>query len=401
MSFWKKKRDIIDTQRFLHQDVENVLDRLRQYIEQEDYAGYDPYDALNSPLIRSVSARSKVLRMAFTQLLRRNPVNLRPLLGVRKAHNPKGIGLFLWGYSKLYKLYRRQEDRDKIDYLLGLLDKLKSDGYSGNAWGYNFDWQNRVFLRPRGVPTVVNTAFIGHALLDCYTYTGMQKALDLALPIKSFVLQDLHRTPDGDNFCFSYTPCDTDVVHNANMLGASILMRLSKYDGDKDCRDTALASLAYSMQYQRDDGSWFYANPSYYHWIDSFHTGFNLQALHYFFSEGEAIQYKPAFEKGLQFYTDRFFLDDGTPKYYHDRTCPIDIHSPAQAIAFLSVMGDEYGDLVHRILAWMLNHMLSPKGYFYFQKTRYFTNKIPYMRWTQAWAFHALTSYLLQNERHQ
>jgi len=43
----------------------------------------------------------------------------------------------------------------------------------------------------------------------------------------------------------------------------------------------------------------------------------------------------------------------------------------------------------------MIENMQGPDGAFYFQKNKYFTNKIPYMRWSQAWAFHALTEYLL------
>ena len=43
----------------------------------------------------------------------------------------------------------------------------------------------------------------------------------------------------------------------------------------------------------------------------------------------------------------------------------------------------------------MLDNLYDPKGHCYFQKTKYYVNKIPYMRWSQAWAFHALTSFLL------
>jgi N-acetylglucosaminyldiphosphoundecaprenol N-acetyl-beta-D-mannosaminyltransferase len=39
--------------------------------------------------------------------------------------------------------------------------------------------------------------------------------------------------------------------------------------------------------------------------------------------------------------------------------------------------------------------MYSGRGFFYFRKGRFFTNRIPYMRWSQAWVFHALTEYLL------
>ena len=34
--------------------------------------------------------------------------------------------------------------------------------------------------------------------------------------------------------------------------------------------------------------------------------------------------------------TDYFFEADGKPKYYHNKTYPIDIHCPAQIIVTLS-----------------------------------------------------------------
>lgn len=367
---------------------------LREYVEAQDYAGYDPYDALNSPLLKLLSRRSKILRMAFTQVVRRSPVNLRPLLGVKKGHNPKGIGLFLWGYTKLFEIDKDEQHLRKIEYLLDLLEALKSHDCSGNGWGYNFDWQQRAFFRPKGVPTVVNTAFIGHALLDCYLSTGSQRALDLAIPIKNFILQDLNRTREGDSFCFSYTPVDTDVVHNANMLGASILIRLLKYSPDSLCEDAALSSLAYSMRYQHDDGFWYYGNSWKYKWIDSFHTGFNLEALRYFLDDDFGQEYRQAYEKGVKYYSDNFFLEDGTPKYYHNRTYPIDIHSSAQAICFFCREGEKYQELADKVLNWMLRNMYSDKGYFYFRKGKFLTNRISYMRWSQAWVFHALTEYL-------
>ena len=382
-------------------NVDNALGRLRDYIESADYAGYDPYDALNSPLIRLLSCRSKWLRIAFTQFLRRCPINLRLYMGVKKGHNPKGIGLFLGGYTKLYGTYKQDEYLEKIQYLLELLDKLKSQGYSGNCWGYNFDWQSRTYLRPKGVPTIVNTAFIGHALLDCYECTGLQQALDMAVPIKDFIINDLYRTKKGDTFCFSYTPVDTAVVHNANMLGASILIRLLRYFEDSVSENVALSSLAYSMDHQHEDGSWHYAATETQKWIDSFHTGFNLQALRYFLDEGFAQEYYKDFTRGVRYYAEHFFLTDGTPKYYHNCVYPLDIHASAEAIHFFSGMGDKYQELTDRVLDWMIKNMFSPQGHFYFRKTRYFTNRIPYMRWSQAWVFHALNQYMYQKDKQE
>ncbi|HXE98646.1 MAG TPA: hypothetical protein VN642_19745 [Dongiaceae bacterium] len=374
-------------------DFDYHLAKLRQHIEAENFAGYDPYDGLNSPITRVLSLGRKYGRISFIQGMKRSPLNLRPLLGIKKGHNPKGIGLFLWGYAKLYKTDPRPEYFEKTERLLDLLEQLKSTGYSGNCWGYNFDWQSRAFYVPKQTPTIVNSAFIGHALLDTYLHTGNKKALEMAVPIKDFILNDLNRSEEKGTICFSYTPLDHTAVHNANLLGASLLIRLYPYTNDKRLKDTGLASLAYTMNHQKPDGSWYYADTSFQSWIDSFHTGFNLQSIQYFLEEGFAEEYRPAFARGVDYYAQNFFLADGTPKYYHDRIYPIDIHSPAQALVFFSRMGRPYDELTDRILTWTLNNMQDQQGYFYFQKLEKYTNKIPYMRWGQAWAFHALTEY--------
>ncbi len=408
------------------------LKKLKAYVEKEQFAGYDPYDALNSPILNGLSFGNKYLRIAFTQGLKRLPFNLRPLFLVPKDYNPKGLGLFLWGYAKLYKCEKNPLYLTQIEKLLDLLDGCKTevcldtglrrydkggldlphrgtmarlrgndkekdgnDSGGGHGWGYNFDWQSRAFFVPKYTPTVVNSSFIGHALLDTCAFTGLTKAREMALPIGDFILQDLHRLEEDGTICFSYTPIDNYFVHNANLLGASLLIRLFKETGKEAYKGTALTALAYSMKHQRDDGSWFYAEKDMAHWIDSFHTGFNLQAIRYFLDLGFAEEYRPQYEKGVRFYADNFFLTNGTPKYYHDRIYPIDIHSPAQAVVFFSGMGSAYVELTKKILNWMVENMQGPDGAFYFQKHKYYTNKIPYMRWSQAWAFHALTAYRL------
>jgi len=374
-------------------DVTQYLHALRHYVEERGFAGYDPYDALNSPLIRALSFGTKYGRIAWTQLMRRSPVNLRPILGAPRQQNPKGMGLFLGGYARLAAMGDSTAS-DAIAPLLESLSVLSSKGYSGNCWGYNFDWQSRAAFVPKGTPTIVNTSFVGHALLDAHEHCGSAEALEMASTIGDFMLRDLNRKHEGDAFCFSYTPIDENYVHNANMLGASLLIRLARIIDRPALRDDGLASLAYSMEHQRDDGSWPYAETHFQQWIDSFHTGFNLEALRTVLSLGEAEQYRDAYVQGRAFYVDNFFLPDGTPKYYHDTTFPIDIHAPAQAIAFFSREPREaFGELTDRILEWMLENLHDPRGFFYFRKHPHLTIRIPYMRWGQAWAFHALTRY--------
>lgn len=378
-------------------DTQLYIRQLLSYIESKDYAGYDPYDALNSPFLRMLCKKSKWGRIAFTQVLRRFPVNLRAMLGVKKGHNPKGLGLFLEAYAKFYAVEKKSEYLEKIDYLLSLLERFRSTGCSGNAWGYNFDWQSRLVYRPKFTPTVVNTSFIGHALLDTYEITGKEHALEMALAIEDFIVKDLNRKKEGDVFCFSYTPIDHDYVHNANVLGASLLIRLYKLIGNRELRQTALESLGYCFKHQREDGAWGFAETDLQQWVDSFHTGYILESIRHFLYLGEATEWKEHYKRGVNYYANNFFLEDGTPKYYDDKVYPIDIHSPAEAIYFFSGEGEEYNNLTEKIMTWMIMNMWDKSGYFYFRKTPYFTNKIPYIRWSQAWGLRALAEYCFNN----
>jgi len=375
----------------------SITNQLGKLASVDDFAGYDPYDALNSAFVRSSSFGLKYGRIAWTQLLRRLHINIRPFIGIKRGHNAKALGLFLSGYAKLNFMSPNDDYSSQIVRLMHLLEVNKSKNYSGYCWGYNFDWQSRAFFIPKYTPTIVNSSFVGHALLDLHEYTGNQEALNMAVSIKDFILKDLNRTIDGNTFCFSYTPIDNTGVHNANLLGASLLIRLFHVLGDESLRTAALESLAYSMKYQHEDGSWFYAESSIQRWIDSYHTGFNLHAIRIFLKLNEADEFRHAYKKGVDFYSDNFFLSDGTPKYYHNKIHPIDIHSPAQAISFFSEEGNHHKNLTENVLNWTIENMLSSKGHFYFRKGRIFTNKISYIRWSQAWMFHALTDYQFNN----
>jgi hypothetical protein len=99
--------------------------------------------------------------------------------------------------------------------------------------------------------------------------------------------------------------------------------------------------------------------------------------------------------RGLKFYRDNFFLPDGTPKYYPDRIYPIDIHSCAQSIITLvrlDSVSRQNQSLVEKVALWTLANMQDEKGYFYFQRRSWLTNRIAYMRWSQAWMLKALVT---------
>jgi hypothetical protein len=52
-------------------------------VQAMKYAGYDPFDSLNSGLIGNTPLGNfKLMRLAWLQFGKRSPINFRPLLGV-------------------------------------------------------------------------------------------------------------------------------------------------------------------------------------------------------------------------------------------------------------------------------------------------------------------------------
>lgn len=383
----------------MKEKVEKSLLALREYCERENFKGYDPYDGLNSTLFQKSSAlsKSRLARLICIQFFKRSPINLRPLCRVEKDFNPKGLGLFLSGYCNLYRLERRQEYLDTIVFLIKKLEELESRGWSGSCWGYNFDWQARAFFHPKYTPTVVASSFIGYSLLDAYEILNDSKLIRTARSICDFILNDLNKTYDSDgNFAFSYSPLDNTQVFNATLLASKVLSRTYYYTREEHLIGAAKKSIDFCIRHQNHDGSWPYGTLPYHQWIDSFHTGFNIESLREYQKYSADDSYDTNIEMALEYYLNRFFTAEGIPKYYHNQTYPIDIHAPAQLVVTLCRLGafNKHKKIVESVLKWTIDNMQSSKGYFYFQKRRRYLISIPYIRWAQSWMFLSLSLYL-------
>ncbi len=386
--------------------------RLKQYCESEGFKGWDPYDGLNSRLFQALPLlkHSALCRLVVIQGFKRSPVNLRRLAMVPKEYNAKGIGLLLQGCCNVFETVKRNPSltqqfgtldaiKAQIASLAQLLLSLRSQGdYHGSCWGYNFDWQSRrQFLFPKYTPTVVATKFAATALLSAYEITHDEQLLQAALSSADFVMQDLHRTPLGPGFLFSYSPLNGhNTVYNASLLGSELLSIAYRHTGDDAYRQAAQASVAACCQAQNADGSWCYGCQPFQNWIDSFHTGYNLEALQVYAHNTGDRTWAPNIERGFDFYLNNFFLADGTPKYYHNRTYPIDIHCPAQLMVTLSVLGRFQGHkpLASTVMQWTIDHMQSKKGYFYYQLKKTMSSRISYMRWSNAFMYYAMSYYM-------
>lgn len=375
----------------------NRYNLLLQFIQDEGFQGWDPYDGLNSKLFQSTPCRrSRFFRLLWIQLFKISPVNFRVLSLVPKQYNAKGLGLFLTGYCNKYIQESNSVNFETIRYLVSNILELKSIGYSGSCWGYNFDWQARAFFQPKGTPTIVATSFVANALLDAYEVLKDDQLLKEARSSCDFILKDLNRTfNESGDFCFSYSPLDKTQVFNASVLGSRLLARVYSYTQEEELKDSAKCSINFCLPFQRADGAWPYGTLPYHQWVDNFHTGYMIECISEYQKYTADHQYDAVISKSLDYYLTTFFEESGIPKYYDNKRYPIDIHAPAQLLVTLYRVGklQENRDLVERVLKWVHENMWDKKGFYYYQKREWWTSKIPYMRWAQAWMFYALSYY--------
>jgi uncharacterized protein YyaL (SSP411 family) len=353
------------------------------WAEEEKFLGHDPHDLLEAPLFRSSQAfLPATVRLAILQIGRRSHFNLHRFFGVPKSQNPKSLALFLSGLT----LAKEYSTEHWLMLAKGLAERLTTTQTSG--WGYPFPWQSRSHYLPKGAPTIVVTAFVANALLDLFQIDKDERWLNSAIEAASFIAHEIPITKANGGIAFGYAPNDTQVVFNASLLGAELLARVGRITIDDQLLELAMQAGKFVITYQNDDGSWIYGLEKNQTWIDSFHTGFVLCSLRTIGAINAETKFLESANKGFEFFKSHFIASDGSPAYFHDRLYPIDAHSAAQTIITLAQFGER--DEAQRVALKTIALLQSPEGYFYYQATKNGLNKIPYMRWSNAWMFRAL-----------
>jgi hypothetical protein len=364
------------------------IGRLSHWLEKNDYRGYDTFDGLSARFLRPFTFETKLLRIVLQQSVRRFPVNLRPVLGITREHSSKGMGFLARGFIRLHQATGDPVWASKAEFALQWLIENQSKGYSGACWGNHFDYQSRGFYLPKGVPTIVWTSLIGHAFLDAYDHFNNDQYLQMAVSACDHVLRDYDTYPYGEGICVSYVPGLNSQVHNANTLGASLLVRTDSHIHRQAYTALAQKALLYTAQHQRSDGSWYYAEYPNSRWVDNFHTGYVLDCFKRFIDITGDDRFAATMDAGYEYWKETFFLPDGTPRYYDHKTLPIDIQCCSQAIdtlVFFSDRDPESLSLAMRVAQWTIENMQDRTGYFYYRRySRSLVNKTPTLHWGQA-----------------
>lgn len=386
-----------------------ILDSISRLLDRvlgERYLGYDPYDGIHS--IKLDRVRNKWFRYLMIQLQVSSPINFRPMLGIEKGIDIKGLGLFLRAFVKLRKLNVLDPavlDRE-IDWITDyLLSHSLREKYGVHCWsGHYFKVQGRKgFLAP-DQPEIISSTVIGEALLELYDETHDPSYLEVVTEIIEFLQRDLYRD-EGEIRYFAYHPdARNRVVYNATALGVGLIANRASFS--PDLTELPLEGMMeHIIRVQKSNGMW-----NYSYEVESrnsgtqvdFHQGYILDPLHDFIRYrkdhgSDTGVYMDALKRGADFYWNEQFLPDGRAKWRWPRIWPIDIHNLAQGIITFSKLGsisEGYLENAGIIADWTIRNMQDQTGYFYYQRWPWFSNRIEFMRWGQAWMMLALATLL-------
>jgi rhamnogalacturonyl hydrolase YesR len=379
-------------------DNQKVLTDILFAAEEQDYSGYSKFDALNSPFLNLITLNNKWLRLIYTQSVKESPFHIRPLLGVKKSRNPKGIALFARAYFFLYQKTGNPDHLKKAESLTQWLLDNPSPGCSHLSWGYNFVWQSTRFLQDISEPNVIVSLFVGEALIHAYRITQDQKYLNAARSVADFLIKDLPVAHDSDEErAITYVLRKVEgVVVNSQVLTGVFLAKLWRHTGEEQLLQLAKRHINFTVNRRTEYYSWFYTFPrsKSLKTHDNYHTAEIIDGLLEFYEETGDDRYLQVYWKALDFYQNNLFEHDGAPRWMSNKKYPFDIHGSAQGIITFKKAARHDATFLpqaKKVADWAIRNLYREETRdFAYRQGRWLKWNYSLMRWCNAWMARAL-----------
>jgi hypothetical protein len=242
-------------------------------------------------------ADQRTLGQGVIQLTKRFPRAARVALGSSDVAMAKTIALVLSAYATLDQslpaLTGRSGPSPRVTRMrTALLARRTPAG----GFGYEFPVVTRWGRYGEGEPNLVATVFALQGLADAAELGGDDEAGAAALDVARFALD--HFT--AETSFLAYHAGSRVLVHNANALACGQMARSFRAAGT-DPPDEVLAAARLTVEAQRADGSWPYADHPRCQWVDTFHTLYILDGLDELGRADPGGPWRQSFDRGLGF----------------------------------------------------------------------------------------------------
>jgi hypothetical protein len=378
------------------QTVESITAATGVWLEEHDYAGQDPYQ-----IASKASATAKVPLLRPLLAAARPVVKwLHPYLPTALFQNfpatviPQALGYALSAEALCPDSSLKAR---RILRIVQLLEQTRSPFSESCAWGLPFTWRDdNVF--PPNWPVAFSSAVVGHALLDAKNDLEPALLENWIRGLLRYLVHECGTIQTNSGLCFRFVSGSDSPIINGNSLVAAFVARAAALLGDQAATTLAREAIAFVIETQNEDGSWFYtaahAGKPADRIIDNRHSLYVLDGL-FLFSEADphsGLPVQPTLDAGWDYYS-RNLLEHGVTKWDPHNTFPIDGHDMAQAIITTSLLGKhrERDELVKSTL----EKFDAGGGRFHFKVMESGrVNRSVFIRWTQAPFYKALRLYL-------
>ena len=372
--------------------VAEVEAALRRWLADAAYASYDIYDGLAGRFPWSLAQHQHWAARALTQAVKQSPVNVRPLLGIRRYVFAKSMSDLA---SAAWLRFRTKGDVGAAGEARTWLARLRADvrpGYAGPCWGLPFAYVSRFATSGAGTPNLFWTINAASAFLDAWECAGDRADLDIARGALEFIRHDLGVVDEGrDGVWFRYFAGQDACVYNVAALCGALFRRVARHTGEGELDNLGARALHFVAAQQNANGSWFYARGPRGEWVDGFHTAYILEAFLEAVHLHQDAAAAPVLQRGVDYWRRRCFDADAMPRYKDTSRFPLDVQNAAQAIQTLSRLAtfdpaqrEPAERTAAKVIATLFRFTAPDRGYFIASRGRWFTNRVPFVRWGQA-----------------
>ena len=229
---------------------------------------------------------------------------------------------YAMGFAFLSQVLGERQYYRRAVHFLEVLKETRSPGYDHYCWGYPFHWETRGGTMHAGTPLITTAPYVYEAFMEVYRIDRDRRWLDIMRSIAEHAFHDYDDvTTSKDASSCSYKPKDIKScgVINASAYRAFLLTRAAADFSQEEYQKVANRNLAFVIESQNADGSWYYSTDGERNFVDHFHTCFVLKAL----AKIEALTGNQdctrAIERGVDYYVGNLFDEEGLPKPFSRR----------------------------------------------------------------------------------
>jgi hypothetical protein len=314
---------------------------------------------------------------------------------------------YAMGFAYLYETSGNSAHLEKAIHFLNELRASRCGDFQEYCWGYPFDWVWRGGVVKEQTPLITTAPYIYEAFLQVDKLDPREEWKRIAESIARHARFDIKdfKTSETASSC-SYGPFGEGGVINAAAYRAFLLTNACGVFSNDDYWSIAERNLNFVLENQNPDGSWYYAVDGARDFVDHFHTCFVLKALAKIHTLLEHEGCKEALSKGVTYYLNNLFGEDGLPKPFSKpprlTVYKRELYDCAECINLCLLLQDRFPQLqqtLEKVVEDILKYWIKPDGSFRSRRLHLGWDNVPMHRWGQSQMFRSLTLYLKKSSK--